>query len=373
MTSLIRGLLIAIAIGIGFISVAMTFRYGLVFVKGEERFAFALLFGAVDAAKCLLPSLCIILAAKARRRARITYLIFALCSVLAHIGLVLTVKGHDAAGASVSQTRYTDATGARDDLKRQVRALEGTRALGKIEADIKAAELDARFASSKGCTDATVELSRGLCKKWEGYKGEKVDADMLADLRTKLDTAQQKVDGLTNMDAMEDVAVVTDQIAANTGLQPGTVMIMLALLIAMMVELGSSKLLEIALDIEITDEPKVIKSADPAPAEPEQIIVSDEPVVEEEIKPADNRPVLDPREWLRERTGKRKGTHTPYNAMLETYQAEAEGRGMRSASGAAFSRAMTAEEMTRDRIKGDTMVLNVMMKAEKQVAQLRAV
>lgn len=260
MRIILRYIAVVVAFGIGGCSVTATAFFGLLMVHGQERILYASMFGLVDLAKMILPALASGAFENEHSRrgflAIVIYAVLALLSAGAHIGLYATVKDSVIGGADAARAKYETATAEKKALQADIAALGKFRPAGTIDAEIAAKRLDARFSRSKGCTDVTVADSRTLCGEVAALEGEKSNSVRADVLRSKLDDAENRLRQLDVAAVFTKADPQAEQLSNLTGLSEGNVRLAIAILIAVMIEMGSSLLLDIA----------VVSSAKRAPA-----------------------------------------------------------------------------------------------------------
>ena len=150
----------------------------------------ALAFGAMGALKAVLPvawTLC-----QKRRYRAIAVVTFALLvaySGLNQIGLATHSRADGAAFSAQMSERRADARAERDRLLSRVEKLEKSmasrivRAVGAVEADLRAQQHSRSWTSSKGCTNATSADSRMFCTTYNRIEEELAAAREIAALR----------------------------------------------------------------------------------------------------------------------------------------------------------------------------------------------
>ena len=82
------------------------------------------------------------------------------------------------------------------DLRQVLEDNAAARAPGVVAADIRAAQQHARWASTAGCTNATVDPSREFCEGFYRLEGELAMAQKAADAEAQLAVAIGKLDGM---------------------------------------------------------------------------------------------------------------------------------------------------------------------------------
>jgi hypothetical protein len=238
------------AIGIGLCSIAATAYFGLLFAPGPERFIYASIFGFLDASKLVLPSVASFAAENGHRnRARIgvaIYIVLALLSGAAHVGLYATVKSEVLGGAAAAREKYQSALAEKKALESDLAALARVRTESAIEAELARLRFDARYKRSKDCTDVTVTDSRALCSDIVTLEGEKANALQIDRLKKKIEGADSRLRGLDVAAALRSADPQAEQLAALTGASPDQIRLWMAIILSVMIELGSSLLLDVA-------------------------------------------------------------------------------------------------------------------------------
>lgn len=238
------------AAGIGLCSIAATACFGLLFAPGPERYIYGAIFGFLDGAKLVLPSVSSFAAENGHKnRARIglaIYAVLALLSGAAHLGLYATVKSEVIGGAGAAREKYEAAKAEKKALEDELANLGKVRPAGTIEAELASKKLDARYSRSKSCTDVTVADSRTLCAEVAALEGEKENALRAQRLRGKIEDADGRLRGIDVAAALRSADPQAEQLATLTGLSQDRVRLGMAIILSVMIELGSSLLLDIA-------------------------------------------------------------------------------------------------------------------------------
>jgi hypothetical protein len=232
-----------IVFGLVVISIFANFWFGTLLISGQERFIYGAIFGLLDALKTvLIPVAGFAWTSGAFARARTAYLIFALLTVLsfcAEIGLYAISKSEAVGDAKSHHAAFHDATAERDAHASRLAALGQSRSLGAIEADISAKRLDRLYDRSKQCTDATATESRELCQAIERLNAERAIVAEAKELQGKLDGVALRLSKMNAADAFKSVDPQAEALAKLTGLDPESVRLLLAILIATLIEMGS--------------------------------------------------------------------------------------------------------------------------------------
>lgn len=382
MKTAIRILVMMIATGIGGVSIAMTFSFGLAFADGGDRYVYAALFASLDAAKMLLPTLAAYLAFQGLRRharhARFLYLFFALLSGLSHIGLTLTVKDRETGDVRKAQRDLHNAEAERDRIQLAINALGAVRSRGDIEADIATSERDPIFTDEKRsnrCANDTVPASLTFCRAYRAHLAERENRAALDGHEVELKAAKADVKKLSSIEGVDKRAnVLAKTIAEQTGGDEWTILIITAIIMALAIEFGSSQLLELAAAAGHKPRPD---GAEPAIAqrcttEPE---AASDTIIAEETR--DNAalilPTSCPSAWVQGRMQPKRGARLLLEELVATYGEEATGEGMVPATPNAFYRALTAHGYDRKRQAGKTYVLGGEVRTGEARTKLKVV
>jgi hypothetical protein len=369
MIYLVRILGTLIALGVATLSVAMTFSFGLAFANGADSYIYAGLFAALDGAKFLLPTLAGFLAyqgmKKQARIARICYFFFAFLSAASHVGLTLKASGD----ARSSQAGVEEAQAAYRTKKAELDNLGVVRSSGQIEADIAIAERDPIFTDEKRssrCVNDTVPASLAFCQGYRKLTGERQDRKDYDRISGELVGAKAKLDAARSAGGAK-ANELANAVSELLSVEEETAMLIMAVLMAIGIEMGSSLLLELAVAAghkPLFQEAPPVTPAESVPSMiPARLIAQDGAETRKndaenvQEKPTPAQPVLCPRDWVASRMQPNKRTTTPYDTALATYKGEAEAAGMAPASDNAFSRALTAHGYERKRPGGVTRIL----------------
>ena len=329
----------AIVFGLVLISVFANFWFGTLLISGQERWLYGAIFGLLDALKTVLvPVAGFAVAAGALARARTAYFVFALLTVLsfcAEIGLYSISKSEAVGDAKSHQAAYRDTTAERDGYTSQLAGLGQVRSLGAINADISSKRLDRLYDRSKQCTDATAVESRGLCQAIERLNAERATATEAKELQGKIDAAQFRLSKLNAADGFKSVDPQAEALAKLTGLTPETVRLLLAILIAALIELGSGLGFWLISGDAMARQPGEVVKAEQAPAELAR--VEGDCIVER---------------WANEALARRKGAHVSARDLRAIFKAWCIERDLEPAKPTPFGRAMTRLGYQRAKVGG---------------------
>jgi hypothetical protein len=377
MKTAIRVLAVIIALGIGGVSIAMTFAFGLAFSDAADRFIYAGLFGLLDAAKMLLPTISAVLLFKGlsghARRARFLYIFLAVLSASSHVGLTLTVKDREASVATKAQRDLRNAEAERDRIQTAIAALGTVRSRGDIEADIATSERDPIFTDEKRsnrCANDTVPASLTFCRAYRGYVAERQNRDDLDRMTGELLQANADVKRYSSAEGVDKKAnVLAKTLADKTGGDEWTILLIIAITLAVAIEACSSLLLELATAAghKVEDQPAASQGPVDAETAPADTIIADET----RDNAALSRPESCPKAWVQGRMQPKRGARLLYEDVLAAYAGEADAEGMAAASSNAFARALTDNGYDRKRQSKKTYILGAEVRAER--ARLKVV
>jgi hypothetical protein len=227
------------------VSAAMNWQFGFSLGKTEfDSHVFGAASVAADGLKALLPFF--IFAAWRQRnwsQAIGGTALWAVCILYALTSAIgfASLNRSDTTGTRTMQAeKYNDLRTQLSRVTEQQKWLEKHRSVGMVEAEIKGAKQHYRWESTKGCTDATLALSREFC---EGF--HKLEAELAA--AKKDETLQKEADAIRtqigHMDGLAAARIADPQAAmlsALSGIDIGRIELGLTILITLLVELGSS-------------------------------------------------------------------------------------------------------------------------------------
>ncbi len=316
------------AVGIGLCSIAATACFGLLFAPGPERYLYASIFGFLDASKLVLPSVSSFAFENGHKnRGRIgvlIYVVLALLSGTAHVGLYATVKSEVIGGADAAREKYDAAKKEKKALEADLANLGRVRPAGTIEAELARLRLDARYKRSRDCSDVTAADSRWLCGDVAALEGEKANALQAGKLKVKLEDAEGRIRGLDVAAALRSADPQAEQLASLTGLSQNSVRLWMAIILSIMIELGSSLLLDVAAVAKRNDVPNGDKVHENVTHQREPIDVTN----------------ID--DWVKTALQTKRNGSTPCTATREAYERSVRAAGGVPVSSNGFGRAMTA-------------------------------
>jgi hypothetical protein len=351
MASIIRFFAIAIAIGVGLASVSASVWFGLLWAEGTEGIVYASIFGGLDALKLLLPTLAAFAFTSGfmwrARAALVLYAALAAWGIASHVGLYSVTKDHTIGGAKEAQSKYEDVRARRLRLETELAELGKPRPVATIAADISTAERNPLFARSLKCVDDTVPASQEFCAKWRSVSAERANAERVVVLRAEIDQADRELRLAGTSAVFRRADPQAEQLSILTGLSPDQVRLSLAVLIAVLVELGSS------LTLVIAEAPLQRSRRKQQDAELDQVANAREtpgkPVAEPQTAPGDLDTVA---AWVQDALTRRKSASLICQEARRLYEEAVQAAGGTPVSANAFGRAMSDLGYQRKKIGG---------------------
>jgi hypothetical protein len=161
-------------------------------------------------------------------------------SMASALGFLAETRAASVGGREAVTERYLSAKGHLEDLQTQLAPLAKARAAGVVEAAIAAGRHDARWASSKGCTNDTVKASRAFCAQQELLRLELKASREAERLRGRIADAVKAVDELRRAGGGQDSDPRGTVIGRFMGLSPGDVTYRIELCLAVLVEFSAA-------------------------------------------------------------------------------------------------------------------------------------
>jgi hypothetical protein len=227
------------------VSATMNWQFGFSLGKTEfDSHVFGAASVAADGLKALMPFL---IFAAWRNRNWLQALggtaLWAVCILYALTSALgfASLNRSDTSGARTIQAeKYEDLRAQLSRVTEQQKWLEKHRSVGMVEAEIRAAQQHYRWQSTKGCTDATLSLSREFCEGFHKLEAELAAAKKDGALQREADAIRAELGQMTGRAAVKIADPQAAMISSLSGLDIRRVEIGLTILITLLVELGSS-------------------------------------------------------------------------------------------------------------------------------------
>lgn len=207
--------------------------------------------------------------------------LWAVCIVYAMtsaLGFAATNRSDTTSSRAVQAEKYEDSRTELNRITQQQAELPKHRPAGTIQGEVDALKQNYRWTSSQGCTNATIDESRELCKQIYTLNAELDTAKKDEVLQARADIVRGKVTSMQS-DGRGPVKVADPQakiISDLSGIDISKIETVMTILITMLVELGSSLGLYVATStwrIEAgrpaqPEQPKIVEIIRPAPPSP---------------------------------------------------------------------------------------------------------
>jgi len=376
---------VAFASGLAAISIGANFWFGTLLTAGAERWLYGAVFALLDGLKTVLvPLAAAALAAGLRTKAAAAIAVFVVLTVrsfTAEIGLYAHTKSEVVGDARAAHQRYADARAAKARADADLAAIGAVRPAGDVAAEIGALRRDRLYDRSKQCAEATAPDSRELCARLDRLAGELAKAQEAARLRHAADAAAVALSKLDVAAAMRSVDPQAEALAKLLGIvvavEPETVRTGLAVLIALLVEIGSGLGPWLATPSRrATPEPAAgPEAARPAAGEASAEAQAPEPAAAAPAPSAaaDGAGAADGvvERWAAEALVRRRGSALPAAEARSSFEAWCMTEGLEPMNPTAFGRAMTAAGHRREKVGGVMRYLDLALAAPAIRPQLR--
>lgn len=233
----------ALALALSGISVACCFVFGTHLAPGVEGWIYGALGAVADALKSLLP-LTISAAILARQKSRaivggVLFLAFTAYSFTSELGLYALGRDAMASEAAAGREAYADLKQERDRIAARLKELGAQRPAGTVRGDIAAAKQSKHYEASGECKTPSWNPERDLCVKLEKLTGELASAEEAEKLRLKDEGLATKLEGIDLTAALKSTDAQAEALARLTGVSATSIKDALAIMVAILIELGS--------------------------------------------------------------------------------------------------------------------------------------
>jgi hypothetical protein len=233
----------SLALALPSISILCCYTFGTHLASGSEGQLYGVLGGVADALKAVLP-IGITAAFAARQRARaftgmLLFATFSAYSFASELGLYALSRDAQASTVSGGKAGFDLLKQERERIRERLAALGQTRPTGTIKADIAAQHQNRLWPQTAECKDASTAASRTFCAGIETLAGELASAEEAERLRADDAKLATKMAGMDLAAVMKSADPQSEALARFTGLSPATMRDALAVLVAVLIELGS--------------------------------------------------------------------------------------------------------------------------------------
>jgi hypothetical protein len=231
-----------LALALAALSIACCYLFGSHLAPGLEGQFYGVLGAVADAFKAILPlSIAASFAARARLRGFIGVLLFACFSAwsfVSEIGLYSLSRDSVTASASGTREAYEQLKAERAKIATRLAALGTARPSASVSASISAAHQSRLWQSSNECKDAT-GAARAFCADLDRLTGELAAAQEAERLMAEDRSLAARMAGCDLKDVLRSADAQSEALARLIGAAPSKIRDGLAIMVAVLVELGS--------------------------------------------------------------------------------------------------------------------------------------
>ncbi len=233
----------ALALALSGISVACCYVFGTHLAPGREGELYGVLGGVADALKAILP-LAIAAAITAGQTPRaaagiVLFVAFSAYSFTSELGLYALGRDAVASEAAAGKESFADLKQERAKIAARLKELGPQRPAGTVRGDVAALKAQRSWQTSNECTAPSWSLERDLCAKIEKLQGELASAEEAERLRTKDDGFAAKLESMDVVAALRSTDAQAESLARLTGVSAASIKDRLAIMVAVLIELGS--------------------------------------------------------------------------------------------------------------------------------------
>jgi hypothetical protein len=232
-----------LALALSGISILCCFVFGQHLAPGQEGLIYGVLGGVADALKAVLPiGITAALSTGQRVRAMtgmLLFLTFSAYSFASELGLYALSRDAQTGTTLAGKEGFAMVKAERERIQDRLKALGQTRPTGTIKADIAAQHQSKLWAATSECKDASANASRSFCAGVEKLTGELAGAEEAEKLRAEDGKFAAKLSVMDLATVMKSADPQSEALARFTGLSQATMRDALAILVAVLIELGS--------------------------------------------------------------------------------------------------------------------------------------
>jgi hypothetical protein len=224
----------ALALALSGISILCCFVFGTHLAPGNEGQLYGVLGGTADALKAIT-------AGQMPRAIAgiILFLAFSAYSFTSELGLYALGRDAVSSEAAAGKESLADLKQERAKIAARLKELGPQRPAGTVRGAIAAAKAQRSWQTSNECTAPSSNLERDLCGKIEKLQGELAAAEEAERLRTKDDGISIKLEGMDVAAALKSTDAQADSLSRLTGFSAASIKDGLAIMVAVLIELGS--------------------------------------------------------------------------------------------------------------------------------------
>jgi hypothetical protein len=167
------------------------------------------------------------------------FAVFSLYSFTSELGLYALGRNAVASDAQAGREAYETAKGDRGRIEARLKELGPQRPTGAVQAGIDAAKQSGLWRGSEGCTQTPWAAARTFCIGFEKLKGELASAQEAERLRGQDEKLAVKLSGFDLAAVMRSSDPQSEALSRFTGFSSSAIRDALAVLVALLIELGS--------------------------------------------------------------------------------------------------------------------------------------
>jgi hypothetical protein len=167
------------------------------------------------------------------------FAVFSFYSFTSELGLYALSREAVASDAQAGKEGYAAAKAERARITSRLKELGPQRPAGAVQADMDAAKQGGLWRGSEGCTQATWTAARTFCTGFEKLKGELASAQEAERLRGQDEKLAVKLSGFDLAAVMRSSDPQSEALSRFTGFSSSAIRDALAVLVALLIELGS--------------------------------------------------------------------------------------------------------------------------------------
>jgi len=344
-----------VSVGLTIVSMIANWRFGIrLGAEDGDAWTYGLASVCADGLKVILP-FAIAWAWQRRKVAEwlsgaCLWLVITAYSLVSALSFA-AVNRDEIASRNQSQAQvYADLRHELDAKRRERGSLPSSRPVGTIEAEIRSSEQQPRFGVSRECTQTPTRDLRHFCERHFALQGELGTAQRAAQLDAELAAIKARLDSLPPSASSRRADPQVELFRSLSGLTEDTIKAALAVLVCLLIELGSGLGLFVVMSFH-----RSLREAAAATA--------DEPI---DITPAALIPSDD--DWVRERLERDARATIGAAELYADYRLWLEARGRGSAmTVTAFGRWMSDLGLVRDKSGGRIVYRGVRIKLATQL------
>ena len=349
----------ALALALSGLSIVCAYKFGRhLGGSGDEGLIYGALGGLADAFKAILPmAIAAALATRQRVRAGVAvllFLTFSIYSFCSEIGLYALARSSQTGDVEVVKAKYGELRGELSTIRERLKTLGQQRPSGTIKAELSAKRQIKYWELSAQCTAADTYIARTYCGEYEKFSAELSTAEEAERLRARDRELSTKLEGIDLGTAIRSTDPQAEAFSRFTGFSSETIRDAFAVLIAVLLELGSGLGLWAATATgapsggrkDLPAAPAVLEAPVRPVARPRVLACTDGVSMKSE-------PMPDPvKRFLRDCTSKAPGVETAARELLDAFTAWAKDEGADELNPVALGRRFSALGLERTKRNG---------------------